>query len=754
MARGALLLMSTVKKRPQLSLEELQQLKWLLGGILAIVAAWSMLYVEVDAWMILLITSLAVPVTTLKPAWVARIPARLHRLVFPAVVAIFGFDLYTTGEPLPAMIRLDILLLLYRATNYRKRRDDLQLIVLALFLVVTGGVLSISPLFVAQILVFSGCSLALLFVLTLTETPAAPAVGPAPSTLPAVAPPLRAAPAWTAVNWGQFYRRFSATTDWRIAGFGGLLFAGIVGSSAFLFLAIPRFQLENSLFLDQFLNRRAGSGFSDTIKFGDVSDIRQDGSVAMRVDMSGGRARLPHELYWRMVVLDDYHNRTFRMSNALKAFSFDREVTGLRVNGAAPPRRDPNGYWTFYLEPGAGRYLPIAGAFRQIEFNDTQSFRLSEQLKLVMLSYEPLSMKAYRVEGMTTTDAIEDDDYLHIAAPAAVGPGGSMLTRPTFLDIDVSDSDRAVLDQTVREITGGKRLSAREFAEAAGNWLGRRHAYALRMEMPSGAGDPLVRWLASTQPGHCELFAGAFTLLARAAGFPTRVVAGYLGGDWNEDYLIVRNSDAHAWCEIFDGRKDWIRADPTAMSALVGAAGSVKEGVLSPTIRNAQAGWSSRLDRLRILWYRRVVSFERKDQVELMRSFKRSATDSGDWARRFVLRSAVRAKIWWSRPWTARRLRVLAEIAVVAGGLILGWRYFNRSWRWRLRFFRGASDPVRAEAGRWLQRIALRSAQAPEWEEVRGALERVRYGRSPRAAEAAAVFRQARRMLRSRVRKD
>ena len=70
----------------------------------------------------------------------------------------------------------------------------------------------------------------------------------------------------------------------------------------------------------------------------------------------------------------------------------------------------------------------------------------------------------------------------------------------------------------------------------------------------------------SKEDGHCELFAGAFTLLARTAGHPTRVVGGFVGGTWNEDYLIVRNSNAHAWCEIFDGAESWLRVDPT-MSA-------------------------------------------------------------------------------------------------------------------------------------------------------------------------------------------
>ncbi len=48
--------------------------------------------------------------------------------------------------------------------------------------------------------------------------------------------------------------------------------------SALLFLAIPRFQLENSLFLDRFMSKKSKTGFNDSIKFGDVTDIQQDNS--------------------------------------------------------------------------------------------------------------------------------------------------------------------------------------------------------------------------------------------------------------------------------------------------------------------------------------------------------------------------------------------------------------------------------------------------------------------------------------------
>ena len=95
---------------------------------------------------------------------------------------------------------------------------------------------------------------------------------------------------------------------------------------------------------------------------------------------------------------------------------------------------------------------------------------------------------------------------------------------------------------------------AGDFSARAIAWLRARHHYSLSPLVPPGGGDPLVRWMASREPGHCELFAGALVVLARSAGFPARVVTGFKGGTWNaySGNYTIRNSDAHAWAEVWD----------------------------------------------------------------------------------------------------------------------------------------------------------------------------------------------------------
>ena len=214
-------------------------------------------------------------------------PPLAHKLAFPFIVAFFAWDLYSTAEVLPAIIRLDILLLLYRGVSYRKKRDDLQIIVLGLFLVMVAGVLTVSLAFAVQILVFTALHAGL---------PVCHHAGGGRRRGRVAGAGAGASRTPAGVDRGQLAAAGPAparqVADWRLLALGGALFAGVVAVSALLFLAIPRFQLENSFFLDRFITKKSRTGFSDSISLGDVMDIQQDNSVALRVDVSDP-ARIP-----------------------------------------------------------------------------------------------------------------------------------------------------------------------------------------------------------------------------------------------------------------------------------------------------------------------------------------------------------------------------------------------------------------------------------------------------------------------------
>ena len=735
--------------KPQLSLDEMQQLKWLLGGVLTLLSAWTVFYLDIDAWVLMALTSLGVVTVLVRPELPGRIPRWVHRLAFPFIVAFFIGDLWLTSEALPAMVRLDILLLLYRGVTYRQKRDDLQVIVLGLFLIVIAGVLTVSLTFAAQILAFTACALVFLLVVTLVEAAGAGVShGAARSS---AAPESERIPGWARhVAWRPLLIRMRQAIDWRVAALGGGLFLGLVAVSVALFLTIPRFQLENSLALDRLITKKAKTGFSDTIRFGDVTDIQQDTSVAVRVDVTD-RSQMPASPYWRMLVLDDYHEGTFRLSSILQRDAFRDERTGMLARGRERERSGDPVTWVFYLESGVSRFLPLLGEFDRLQFSrEPQSFRVGRHLGVVALRNEPVTMTAYRVEGMDVGATMPDGNFAARLRKDAKNPRER---EALMLGVRLEEHDRARLEHVANEIAGGAKLPAAEFAQRAGDWLARHHAYSLQAKIPGGAGDALVRWLTSDASGHCELFASSLVMLARSAGIPARIVTGFHGGSWNgySNNFTLRNSDAHAWCELFDGRSGaWLRADPTPGANVTASGDSRPEVALA---RRTDRSWRARLESLRVFWYRRIVSFDQQSQMETFRAVKDATENSSRRAREAFERMALELKSWFASPWNVRRVAETGG-ALVSIGLLLwaAWNFRLSFFIFRLRSAPRLNDAVRAEAGRWLARIVTARADNGNENEARektiAELQRLRFGPRETWNDAAGVFRRARKVWR------
>ncbi len=165
----------------------------------------TVFYLDIGSEAMAAVAFAGVLVALARPALPARVPPWAHRLAFPAIVAFFAADLWHSGELLPAVVRLDLLLLLYRGVSHRARRDDLQIVVLGLFLIVVAGVLTVSLLFAAQILVFTACALGFLMVVTIaasTEGGQAPMLA-----VRGVVPPRVAGGRWTRAFRGKAVQR-------------------------------------------------------------------------------------------------------------------------------------------------------------------------------------------------------------------------------------------------------------------------------------------------------------------------------------------------------------------------------------------------------------------------------------------------------------------------------------------------------------------------------------------------------------------
>lgn len=732
--------MSTATPRPQLSLDELRRLKWLLGGALALVSLWTVFFLDVEALGLVATASVLIAAAVAWPELPARVPAIGWRLAVPGIVVALAVDLYLSAETLPVLIRLAVLLVTYRAVAYRRKREDLQLLVLGLFLIVVAGVLTVSIGFAALLLVFTACALGFLFVVTLIDL-----VDDGPKVMRPEE--MRDVPAWARGGWRRAFARMAAVADWRVLGFATVLFIGVVGASALLFLVIPRFELGSSFFLDKYITRKSRTGFTETVGFGSVTELVRDDSVAMRIDLADARA-LPELPYLRLVVLDEYTPQGFKVSagarNELLSTQQVRQVVrpkgGTRGAGVG-------GAWTFYVEPGVSRFFPLPGNFGFMRLREVGPVQYSEALRVGGLRTEPMAMLAFQLEGVSLDPAVPDVAMARVLQEHRAGklrPRDPARRLLGLLEAPAGAENSAVLQRTVAEITRGENLSATEFAARATTWLQARHAYALSANLPRGAGDDVVRWLASNEPGFCEFFAGSLAVLARAAGHPARVVAGFRGGTLNafENYLMVRNSDAHAWVEVFDGAGAWFRVDPTPGATAATQAERGAEAVA----RASDRSWSARLDTLRVFWYRRVVNFDARQQVELADTVRSVTTGAGDALRARLEELGKRLKAWLAGPWDLARIgRAVAVLVFVAAALLAVGRVAR--WgvtRWRQWRRPGEFDPVRSAAGRWLRRLAESGAPTPERDAVRGELERLRYGARETWPEPRAVFKRAR----------
>ncbi len=748
--------------RPQLNLAELTQLRWLLGGVLGLLSAWTVFYMDVDALLALAVLTVTVPLFTWYPRLSLVVPVWVHRLAFPLIVTVFAFDWWQNREPLPAMIRLDLMLIGYRCLAPRGRRDDLQLILLSLFAVVVTGVFTVSIAFVVQILLFTGCALALLLAITISDARAGDGSA--------------AAAGWERVRWGALARRVRAVSDGRVVALGAALFAGVVGLSTVFFLAIPRFEISSSLFLDRMMTRKTLTGFTENVRFGAVTLIQQDNSMAFAVDVDP--ALVPAEPYWRMIVLDEYSGEGFRMSRALLE---EREAARERATLHIGPRRGvPGGaVWTFFYQPGISRYLPLLGAFNSITFGEPQSLQQSRALRLASLSNESSKVVGYRIEGMDTQARISDPEFARRVAGLSAAPAEVPVERahrfgrrreepegdvkpppPTFLGLGLEhDADVMKVSKWVAEL-GGRGEGGLDLARRTGAWLQERHQYSLSSKIPEGEGDALVRWLGSDQPGHCELFAGGLVMLVRAAGVPARMVTGFKGGVWNQlsGGIRILNSDAHAWCEVWDEKEEaWIRVDPTPGAVLVetsrpGATGS------SLARMPQDSGWQARLDGVRIFWYRRVVNFDSASQVGLLKASKEVVQSQTVLARAWIEQRVEAMVAWLRAPWDWARFAGLLVAVMVTSAFWVFWRWAGMRWwlDWRSRRAGlGRADPVRREAASWLRRVDAARAKGAEMvpggalERAHTDLLRLRFGDRDSWPEPLAVFGAARRELRA-----
>ena len=343
---------------------------------------------------------------------------------------------------------------------------------------------------------------------------------------------------------------------------------------------------------------RATTGLSDTMSPGRIAQLIEDDSVVLRADFDG-RPPPSAQRYWRGPVLSRFDGATWSSSfqrGAQRTAPIAPSAISYTVT--IEPSDRP---WLFALEvPAALPYVPD-NTHLQIAITDDQQ----------ILARTPIAQLTRYVQQSRLSDrypARADDASEHLRLPLHANPR----TR------DFAATMRA------------RHAGEREYIDAILSHF-RDEAFVYTLDPGTLAPrNPVDAFLFDSRRGFCEHYASAFAVLLRAAGIPARIVTGYQGGELNPrgNYLVVRQSDAHAWVEaIVDGQ--WQRFDPT------GAVSPLRiEGGISRALPDANLALFTRLDdgivkdvqhlldAMNHAWRRNLIGFDRGRQHELLRTLR------------------------------------------------------------------------------------------------------------------------------------
>jgi transglutaminase-like putative cysteine protease len=336
----------------------------------------------------------------------------------------------------------------------------------------------------------------------------------------------------------------------------------------------------------------AGSGLSDTMSPGDITELALSDEIAFRVRFSTAPPP-PQERYWRGPVLHDFDGRTWRRTS-----SFLNAAPALQLQG-------PAYRYTLSLEPHQHNWI---FALDWPSHWDLPRGALTGDYTLVQP--DPVSRPI----------DVEATSYTRVQSSEPL----SILSRRRDTKLPSNRNPRTVqLAQSLRGVHPDDMDYVRAVLE-----LFTQQPFYYTLTPPKLADNSVDAFLFDTKRGFCGHYASAFATLMRAAGIPARVVTGYQGGTFNRfaDYWILRQSDAHAWTEIWIEGRGWLRIDPTSAIAPsrvergLADAASADGPLVSRWQRRTPwlADTRLRLDALRQLWRERILLFDQDSQQKVL----------------------------------------------------------------------------------------------------------------------------------------
>ena len=337
----------------------------------------------------------------------------------------------------------------------------------------------------------------------------------------------------------------------------------------------------------------ARSGLSDNMAPGNIANLVRSGEIAFRVRFDE-QAPPRQQLYWRGPVLESFDGRTWRQSPSRLAPEGIGEI-GPRV-----------AYETT-LEAHGQRWLLALDAPVALPAGVTTDGRLTA------LAARPVeSRQRHRLAAAPT------HRFNVIESPASLNE-----------NLRLPDGS----NPQTRELALRWKQQASQPAEIVGAALRhfREEPFHYTLQPPLLGREGIDDFLFRSRRGFCEHYAAAFVILMRNAGIPARVVTGYQGGELNplDGFLVVRQSEAHAWAEVWLEGQGWVRVDPTAAVAPDrierGIVDALPLGEPLPAFLQARGDWlrdaRHRWEALNNAWNQQILGYDTNRQRELLSRF-------------------------------------------------------------------------------------------------------------------------------------
>ncbi len=298
-----------------------------------------------------------------------------------------------------------------------------------------------------------------------------------------------------------------------------------------LFVLFPR--LSHPLWSLNLSSGKTVSGISDHMEMGSIGRLSQSNATAFRVRFKD-RVPANNQLYWRGPVLWQTDGRKWQAGEP-RMRSTQADVTlGTAVD------------YEITLEPSQQRWLfaldlPADAPANAAISNDFQL--VADQPIRSRYSYSLRSYTDYKISHLSD---LQWEQGLQLPEK-------------------VSDRLLTLVEDWQREVPKDQPLA---LVNKALEYFSQQ-PFVYTLSPGTSTGDPVEHFLFESRRGFCEHYASSFVLMMRLAGIPARVLAGYQGGEKNPhaEHWIVRQSDAHAWAEVWIEQRGWIRVDPTAAVA-------------------------------------------------------------------------------------------------------------------------------------------------------------------------------------------